>query len=165
MCKVLKCNHLGSIHSSNKIALPLQWCKFRGSLSSKQKCQVILEGSNKELLCRYKVICISYQCYILHIITINPGCTQFFLESSRGHVLCPMFSGAFSTKHLRELWAQAKSFVLVPGPKCFGCSMVENIIDYSIWLDNSHMSYQKKRQPALWNLLPFCCKVPSDHRQ
>lgn len=98
MCKVLKCNHLGSIHSSNKIALPLQWCKFRGSLSSKQKCQVILEGSNKELLCRYKVICISYQCYILHIITINPGCTQFFLESSRGHVLCPMFSGAFSTK-------------------------------------------------------------------
>ena len=67
---------------------------------------------------------------------------------SRGHVLChlcPMFSGACSVqKHLRELWAQAKSFVIVPDPKCFGCSMVKNIIDYSIWLDISHMSYQKK---------------------
>ena len=79
---------------------------------------------------------------------------------SRGHVLChlchlcPMFSGASSVqKHLREALGPSEVICNCSRSQMLWMSMVENIIDYSIWFDISHMSYQKK--PATGTLEPL----------
>ena len=152
MCKVHKCNHLGSIHSSNKIALPLLWCKFRGSLSSKQKCQVILEGSNKEHLCKCKVI------YI-------------YIYISYHHIKVTYCTWSPSIRFVLNFFSYRNTFANF-GPKRSHLQLfqVPNALDVLWWkisLTTVHgltfLTCPLKKKSG--NLLPFCCKVHSDHRQ